>query len=92
MSSGFNIDDGRERNAKKQIDPLLKAAGWTVTKKDAGAGDASPASTLLFSGYRISLDLYSFPVLHVMNVLGNLAGMVSTAFKVTGDHDVVRAA
>jgi len=27
-----------------------------------------------------------------MDVLGNLAGMVSTPFKVPGDHDVVRAA
>ena len=46
-------------------------------------------SQLLF---RSSLDLYPFPGLHVMDVLGNLAGMVGTPFKVPGDHDVVRAA
>ena len=39
-----------------------------------------------------SLDLCPFPGLHGMDVLGNLAGMVSTPFKVPGDHDRVRAA
>ena len=39
-----------------------------------------------------SLDLCPFPGLHVMDVLGNLASMVSTPFKVRGDHDRVRAA
>ena len=39
-----------------------------------------------------SLDLCPFPGLHGMDVLGNLAGMVSTPFKVSGDHDRVRSA
>jgi hypothetical protein len=39
-----------------------------------------------------SLDLNPFPGLHVMDVLGNLAGMIGTPFKVPGDHDVVCAA
>lgn len=42
--------------------------------------------------FRSSFDLYPFPGLHVMDILGNLAGMVSTPFKVPGDHDVVCAA
>ncbi len=32
-----------------------------------------------------------FPGLHIMNILGNLAGVVSTAFEVPGNHDVIRA-
>jgi len=39
-----------------------------------------------------SFNLYSFTGFHIMNILGNLAGMISTAFKVPGDHDIVCAA
>ena len=38
-----------------------------------------------------SFNLYPFPGLHVMNILSNLAGMISTALEVAGDHDVVGA-
>jgi hypothetical protein len=41
---------------------------------------------------KISFNLNSFPGLHVMNILGNLACMVSTAFEVPGDHDIMRTA
>jgi hypothetical protein len=61
---------------------------------DAGAG--------LISGFRkkhrfhllfrCSLDLNPFTGLHVMNVLGNLAGMVTTAFEIPGYEDIVGAA
>jgi hypothetical protein len=55
-------------------------------------------SYLVFTKNRIPtaisclLDLSPFPVLQVIDILGNLAGMVSTAFKVPGDNDVVRTA
>ncbi len=38
-----------------------------------------------------SIILYPFPGLHVMNIFGYLAGVVSTAFEIPGHHDVMSA-
>lgn len=37
-----------------------------------------------------SLNLYPFPGFHVIKIPGNFAGMISTAFKIPCDHDVMR--
>jgi len=38
------------------------------------------------------MDLDALTGLHVMNILGNLAGMVGTTFEIPGDQDIVCAA
>ena len=53
-------------------------------------GVFSPGITGVKTGLNNSFNLNSFPGLHVMNILGNLAGMISTAFEIPRDHDVVR--
>jgi len=54
---------------------------------DVGAGllSGSRKETGSQPLFRSSLDLNPFPGFHGMDVLGNLAGMVSTPFKVPGD-------
>ena len=54
---------------------------------DVGAGliSVSRKETGSQPLFRSSLDLNPFPGFHGMDVLGNLAGMVSTPFKVPGD-------
>jgi hypothetical protein len=72
------------------------AARMYMGSQGTGAGAGLISGSRKKTGYhllfRCSLDLNPFPGLHVMDVLGNLAGMVGTPFKVPGDHDVVRAA
>ena len=66
-----------------------------------GQGTDINAGLILFSctktGYlstvfNYSLDLCPFPGLHVIHILGNLAGMVATPFEIAGDKDIMGAA